>query len=135
MHANASQHTDPISRLMSIAATCCLQPQSAWLGVPQVGIHHEDLDAAIQTYQMLSERWFTHASPTLFNAGTPRPQMSSCFLICMKAREGPALAACLSVRNLTCSCRSSRVVRTWLSRLALSSGSRAELDLRVLQAF
>jgi ribonucleotide reductase alpha subunit len=51
-----------------------------------VGIHHEDLDAAIQTYQMLSERWFTHASPTLFNAGTPRPQMSSCFLICMKAR-------------------------------------------------
>ena len=53
----------------------------------QVGIHHEDLDAAIQTYQMLSERWFTHASPTLFNAGTPRPQMSSCFLICMKVRR------------------------------------------------
>jgi len=53
-----------------------------------VGIHHEDLDAAIKTYQLLSERWFTHASPTLFNAGTPRPQMSSCFLICMKVRRG-----------------------------------------------
>ena len=55
----------------------------------QVGIHHEDLDSAIQTYQLLSERWFTHASPTLFNAGTPRPQMSSCFLICMKVRRLP----------------------------------------------
>ena len=53
-----------------------------------MGIHHEDLEAAIQTYQLLSERWFTHASPTLFNAGTPRPQMSSCFLICMKVRRG-----------------------------------------------
>ena len=38
----------------------------------------------LQTYHLLSERWFTHASPTLFNAGTPRPQLSSCFLICMK---------------------------------------------------
>lgn len=38
----------------------------------------------METYRLLSERWFTHASPTLFNAGTPRPQLSSCFLICMK---------------------------------------------------
>jgi ribonucleoside-diphosphate reductase subunit M1 len=38
----------------------------------------------VETYHLLSQRWFTHASPTLFNAGTPRPQLSSCFLVCMK---------------------------------------------------
>lgn len=43
-----------------------------------------DIDAAVKTYHLLSERWFTHASPTLFNAGTPRPQLSSCFLVCAK---------------------------------------------------
>lgn len=48
-----------------------------------VGIHGEDIDAAIETYNLLSEKWFTHASPTLFNAGTCRPQMSSCFLLTM----------------------------------------------------
>jgi ribonucleoside-diphosphate reductase alpha chain len=49
-----------------------------------VGIHKEDLDAAIETYNLLSEKWFTHATPTLFNAGTPKPQLSSCFLLTMK---------------------------------------------------
>ncbi len=49
-----------------------------------VGIHGEDLKSALETYDLLSERWFTHATPTLFNAGTPKPQMSSCFLITMK---------------------------------------------------
>ena len=49
-----------------------------------VGIHKNDIDSAINTYHILSQRWFTHASLTLFNAGTPRPQMSSCFLVCMK---------------------------------------------------
>ena len=49
-----------------------------------VGIHQEDIDAAIQTYNLLSEKWFTHATPTLFNAGTPKPQMSSCFLLTMQ---------------------------------------------------
>ena len=49
-----------------------------------IGIHKNDIDSAINTYHILSQRWFTHASPTLFNAGTPRPQMSSCFLVCMK---------------------------------------------------
>ena len=49
-----------------------------------VGIHKEDLDAAIETYDLLSEKWFTHATPTLFNAGTPKPQLSSCFLLTMK---------------------------------------------------
>ena len=49
-----------------------------------VGIHKDNIEAAVSTYHMMSERWFTHASPTLFNSGTPRPQLSSCFLICMK---------------------------------------------------
>ena len=46
-----------------------------------VGIHQTDIASAIETYNLLSERWFTHATPTLFNAGTPKPQMSSCFLL------------------------------------------------------
>jgi ribonucleoside-diphosphate reductase alpha chain len=49
-----------------------------------VGIHKEDIKSAIETYNLLSERWFTHATPTLFNAGTPKPQMSSCFLLQMQ---------------------------------------------------
>ena len=49
-----------------------------------IGIHKEDIEAAIETYNLMSERWFTHATPTLFNAGTPKPQMSSCFLLTMK---------------------------------------------------
>jgi ribonucleoside-diphosphate reductase alpha chain len=49
-----------------------------------VGIHKNDIEAAIQTYNLMSERWFTHATPTLFNAGTPKPQMSSCFLLQVK---------------------------------------------------
>ncbi len=49
-----------------------------------VGIHKEEMDSVIETYNLLSERWFTHATPTLFNAGTPKPQLSSCFLLTMK---------------------------------------------------
>lgn len=49
-----------------------------------VGIHKEDINAALETYDLLSEKWFTHATPTLFNAGTPKPQLSSCFLLTMK---------------------------------------------------
>ncbi|MFK7953185.1 MAG: ribonucleoside-diphosphate reductase subunit alpha [Ekhidna sp.] len=49
-----------------------------------VGIHGEDIDAAIETYNLMSEKWFTHATPTLFNAGTPKPQLSSCFLLSMQ---------------------------------------------------
>lgn len=49
-----------------------------------VGIHFDDIDAVVETYRLLSERWYTHATPTLFNAGTPKPQMSSCFLLTMK---------------------------------------------------
>ena len=50
-----------------------------------VGIHGTDIDSAIETYNLLSEKWFTHASPTLFNAGTNRPQLSSCFLLAMQS--------------------------------------------------
>ncbi len=46
-----------------------------------VGIHGEDIDAAIETYHLISDKWFIHATPTLFNAGTPKPQLSSCFLL------------------------------------------------------
>ncbi|NND06998.1 MAG: ribonucleoside-diphosphate reductase subunit alpha [Saprospiraceae bacterium] len=46
-----------------------------------VGIHGEDVDSAIETYNLMSEKWFVHATPTLFNAGTPKPQLSSCFLL------------------------------------------------------
>merc|ERR1719413_116429 len=48
------------------------------------GIHADDVDAAIETYDLMSKRYFTHATPTLFNAGTPKPQMSSCFLLTLK---------------------------------------------------
>lgn len=48
-----------------------------------VGIHGEDIQEAIETYKLMSEKWFIHATPTLFNAGTPKPQLSSCFLLSM----------------------------------------------------
>jgi len=48
-----------------------------------VGIHGEDIESAIETYNYMSEKWFIHATPTLFNAGTPKPQLSSCFLLSM----------------------------------------------------
>ena len=49
-----------------------------------VGIHLNDIDAVIETYELMSKKYFTHATPTLFNAGTPKPQMSSCFLLTMQ---------------------------------------------------
>ena len=49
-----------------------------------VGIHKEDIDSVIKSYDLMSQKYFTHATPTLFNAGTPRPQCSSCFLLTMK---------------------------------------------------
>ncbi|XP_050416195.1 ribonucleoside-diphosphate reductase large subunit [Patella vulgata] len=70
------------SYLLRISGKVAERPQHMLMRVA-VGIHHEDIDAAIETYNLLSEKWFTHASPTLFNAGTPRPQLSSCFLLTM----------------------------------------------------
>ena len=50
-----------------------------------IGVHFKNIEKVIETYDLLSEGWFTHATPTLFNAGTPNPQMSSCFLVAMKS--------------------------------------------------
>ncbi|KAG2176605.1 hypothetical protein INT44_007269 [Umbelopsis vinacea] len=71
------------SYLLKINGKVAERPQHLLMRVA-VGIHLSDIEAAIETYNLLSERYFTHASPTLFNAGTPRPQMSSCFLLTMK---------------------------------------------------
>ncbi|NRA13595.1 MAG: ribonucleoside-diphosphate reductase subunit alpha [Crocinitomicaceae bacterium] len=71
------------SYLMKLNGMIAERPQQMLMRV-SVGIHKEDIDAAIKTYNLMSEGWFTHATPTLFNSGTPKPQMSSCFLLTMK---------------------------------------------------
>lgn len=71
------------SYLMKMDGKVVERPQHLLMRVA-VGIHAEDIQAAIETYNLLSEKWFTHATPTLFNAGTPKPQLSSCFLLSMK---------------------------------------------------
>ncbi len=68
------------SYLLKLEGQIAERPQHMLMRVA-VGIHQTDLASAIETYNLLSERWFTHATPTLFNAGTPKPQMSSCFLL------------------------------------------------------
>ncbi len=71
------------SYLLKLNGQVAERPQHLLMRVA-VGIHKEDIDAAIDSYHLMSEGWFTHATPTLFNAGTPKPQMSSCFLLTMK---------------------------------------------------
>jgi len=71
------------SYLLKIDGKIAERPQQMLMRVA-VGIHKDDMESAIETYNMMSEGWFTHATPTLFNAGTPKPQMSSCFLLTMK---------------------------------------------------
>jgi ribonucleoside-diphosphate reductase alpha chain len=71
------------SYLLRIDGEVSERPQHMYMRVA-IGIHKEDVENAIKTYHLMSERWFTHATPTLFNAGTPKPQMSSCFLLTMK---------------------------------------------------
>lgn len=71
------------SYLLKLNGKVVERPQHMLMRV-SVGIHKEDIDGAIETYNLMSERWFTHATPTLFNAGTPKPQLSSCFLLTMK---------------------------------------------------
>jgi ribonucleoside-diphosphate reductase alpha chain len=71
------------SYLLKLDGQIAERPQHLFMRV-SVGIHKEDIASAIKTYNLMSERWFTHATPTLFNAGTPKPQMSSCFLLTMK---------------------------------------------------
>jgi ribonucleoside-diphosphate reductase alpha chain len=71
------------SYLLKINGKIVERPQHMLMRV-SVGIHLNDLDAVIETYELMSKKFFTHATPTLFNAGTPKPQMSSCFLLTMK---------------------------------------------------
>src|ERR1035437_1057173 len=71
------------SYLLKLNGKVAERPQHMLMRVA-VGIHKKNIEAAIDTYTLMSERWFTHATPTLFNAGTPKPQMSSCFLLTMK---------------------------------------------------
>ncbi len=71
------------SYLLKINGMVAERPQHLIMRVA-IGIHKEDIEAAIETYNLMSERWFTHATPTLFNAGSPKPQLSSCFLLQME---------------------------------------------------
>ncbi|KAH8410669.1 hypothetical protein KR009_011758 [Drosophila setifemur] len=72
------------SYLLKINGKIAERPQHMLMRVA-IGIHGEDINAAVETYNLLSERYFTHASPTLFAAATNRPQLSSCFLLTMTA--------------------------------------------------
>ena len=68
------------SYLLKINGEIVERPQHMLMRV-SVGIHKDDMDAVVNTYNLMSDGWFTHATPTLFNSGTPKPQMSSCFLL------------------------------------------------------
>jgi ribonucleoside-diphosphate reductase alpha chain len=71
------------SYLLKINGIIVERPQHMLMRV-SIGIHKENLDDALETYELMSKRYFTHATPTLFNSGTPTPQMSSCFLLAMQ---------------------------------------------------
>lgn len=71
------------SYLLKLNGQIAERPQHMLMRVA-IGIHMEDLDAAVETYELMSKKFFTHATPTLFNSGTPKPQMSSCFLLQMQ---------------------------------------------------
>jgi ribonucleoside-diphosphate reductase subunit M1 len=71
------------SYLLRINGKVAERPQHLIMRVA-IGIHGDDIERVIESYNLMSQRYFTHGSPTLFNAGTPNPQMSSCFLVAMK---------------------------------------------------
>ena len=71
------------SYLLKLNGRIVERPQHMLMRVA-VGIHLDDMDAVVDTYELMSKKYFTHATPTLFNSGTPKPQMSSCFLLTMK---------------------------------------------------
>lgn len=72
------------SYLLKLNGQITERPQHMLMRV-SIGIHLNDLEAAIETYELMSKKYFTHATPTLFNSGTPKPQMSSCFLLTVKS--------------------------------------------------
>ncbi|MBF8963340.1 ribonucleoside-diphosphate reductase subunit alpha [Pontibacter sp. FD36] len=78
------------SYLLRLDGKIVERPQHMLMRVA-VGIHKEDIESAIETYNLMSEKWFTHATPTLFNAGTPKPQLSSCFLLTMQDDSIPGI--------------------------------------------
>ena len=78
------------SYMLRLKGEVAERPQQMLMRVA-VGIHKDDLDSAIETYNYMSEGWFTHATPTLFNSGTPKPQMSSCFLLTTKEDSIPGI--------------------------------------------
>lgn len=71
------------SYLLKLNGKIVERPQHMLMRV-SIGIHLDDIDSAIETYELMSKKYFTHATPTLFNSGTPKPQMSSCFLLSMQ---------------------------------------------------
>ncbi|TYB76071.1 ribonucleoside-diphosphate reductase subunit alpha [Bizionia saleffrena] len=71
------------SYLLKLNGKIVERPQHMLMRV-SLGIHLNDLDSALETYELMSKKYFTHATPTLFNSGTPKPQMSSCFLLTVK---------------------------------------------------
>ncbi len=71
------------SYLLKLNGEVAERPQHMLMRVA-VGIHHENIEKALETYDLMSQGYFTHATPTLFNSGTPKPQMSSCFLLTMQ---------------------------------------------------
>ena len=71
------------SYLLKLNGIIVERPQHMLMRV-SVGIHMDDIEAVLDTYELMSKRYFTHATPTLFNSGTPKPQMSSCFLLAMQ---------------------------------------------------
>ena len=71
------------SYLLKLNGEIVERPQHMLMRV-SVGIHMDDIDNVLSTYELMSKRYFTHATPTLFNSGTPKPQMSSCFLLAMQ---------------------------------------------------
>lgn len=83
------------SYLLKINDKIVERPQHMLMRVA-VGIHGEDIDSVINTYNLLSEKYFTHASPTLFSAATPKPQLSSCFLLAMPEDSLQGVFECLT---------------------------------------
>jgi ribonucleoside-diphosphate reductase alpha chain len=71
------------SYLLKLSGQIAERPQHMLMRV-SIGIHMNDIASAVKTYDLMSKKFFTHATPTLFNSGTPKPQMSSCFLLSMK---------------------------------------------------
>lgn len=83
------------SYLMRLDNFIVERPQYMFLRAA-VGIHKDNIKAALETYELMSQKWFIHATPTLFNSGTPKPQLSSCFLLSVTEDSIPGIFETLS---------------------------------------